>query len=132
MFHLFSPMLTKEFIKFLLVGGLNTLFGYALFALLLALGLYYPWALLIATCIGVLFNFKSTGKLVFKNSDNSLLLRFILLYIFIYLFNLAAIKILDLLIHNLYWSGLLAMGPSAVLSYYCSKKYVFRKQGANT
>jgi putative flippase GtrA len=48
----FAPLL-----RFLLVGVLNTAFGYLLFALLLALGLKVPLALLLATVGGVLFNF---------------------------------------------------------------------------
>jgi putative flippase GtrA len=125
-------MINPQFLKFILVGGLNTLFGYGLFALLLALGLPYPYALFLATCIGVLFNFKSTGKLVFKNSSNALLIRFILLYVFIYLFNLAAIKIFNIFLDNLYWSGMIAMLPSALLSYYFSKKYVFVSKTSKT
>lgn len=121
-------MINTQFLKFILVGGLNSLFGYSLFALLIALGLHYGYALFLATCIGVLFNFKSTGTFVFKNSSNTFLLRFILLYVFIYLFNLAAIKIFNLFLNNLYLSGIISMMLSALLTYYYSKKYVFSKK----
>lgn len=50
---------------FLLVGVMNAAFGYGCFAAFLYLGLHYSLALLLATILGVLFNFKSIGALVF-------------------------------------------------------------------
>ena len=54
-----------KFAKFLLVGVLNTLFGYFLYGSLILIGLDYKYAVLLATIIGVLFNFQTTGRLVF-------------------------------------------------------------------
>ena len=54
-----------KFVRFLLVGVLNTLFGYFSFATLIIIGLDYKLAALLATIIGVLFNFQTTGRLVF-------------------------------------------------------------------
>ena len=54
-----------KFAKFLLVGVLNTLFGYFLYGSLILIGLNYKYAVLLATIIGVLFNFQTTGRLVF-------------------------------------------------------------------
>ena len=68
------------FIKFLAVGVLNTLFGYGIFALLLFIGLHYAVASILATICGVLFNFKTTGTLVFNNNDNRLIFKFISVY----------------------------------------------------
>ena len=55
----------RKFVRFLLVGVLNTLFGYFSFATLIIIGLDYKLAALLATIIGVLFNFQTTGRLVF-------------------------------------------------------------------
>lgn len=68
--------MNKQLVKFLLVGGLNTLFGYAVFAVLISTGLHYTIAVFIGTLIGVLFNFKTTGKLVFDSQDNTLIWKF--------------------------------------------------------
>ena len=59
-----------KFIKFLFVGGVNTVFGYSIFALFLFLGMHYAVATLFATILGILFNFKTTGVIVFNNKDN--------------------------------------------------------------
>ncbi|MHC5824813.1 MAG: GtrA family protein, partial [Nostoc sp.] len=46
--------LSKRFIRFLIVGGINTLFGYSLFALLILLNFHYEIAALISTACGIL------------------------------------------------------------------------------
>ena len=51
---------SKRFMRFILIGIPNTAFGYSLYALLIFLGLRYDLAILIATILGVLFNFKTT------------------------------------------------------------------------
>lgn len=81
-----------ELIRFLFVGGLNALFGYAVFALGLFLGLPPAAALLVATILGVLFNFMTTGRLVFGMSSRRLLPRFCLVYAVVYLANTAALN----------------------------------------
>ena len=62
---------SRRFLHFLLIGALNTAVGYGLFVLFLWLGLHYALAAAFATVLGVLFNFKSTGGLVFKSKDNT-------------------------------------------------------------
>ena len=74
-----------NFIKFILVGILNTIFGYSIFAICNFLGFHYTLSTLITTILGVLFNFKTTGIIVFLNNDNKKLLRFIAVYCFNYI-----------------------------------------------
>lgn len=112
-------------LRFLLVGGLNSLFGYGVFWLMLRLGLHYGAASAIATVLGVLFNFQSTGRLVFKSSDNSRIIRFVLVYVFVYGVNVAALAALLRLGVSAYIGGLLLILPLALLAYYLSARYVF-------
>ena len=89
----------SKLIKFLLVGMINSLFGYTVFSLLIFLKLLdYNIALLIATICGVLFNFKTTGTIVFKNGNNTLIIRFITVYLFIYVINLLFLQIVKWLL----------------------------------
>jgi putative flippase GtrA len=119
------PLLEQRPVRFILVGGLNTVIGYALFALLVATGLNYPYAMMLTTSIGVMVNFKSTGKLVFNNSNNRLLFKFIALYVFIYFFNIMLIRGLDFFFHNVYISGIFSIMAAAVVSYYGNKNFIF-------
>ena len=93
-----------QFVRFLLVGVLNTAFGYALFALFILLGASSAVALAGATILGVAFNFRTIGRLVFNNRDARLLPRFVLSYAVYFLINLACLH------------GLASLGISPLLA----------------
>lgn len=75
-----SKLLKNKIVRFFLVSGLNTAFGYGLFFILIFIGLHYAIAGLVTTILGILFNFKTTGVLVFGNNKNKLILKFIGVY----------------------------------------------------
>ena len=82
-------------LRFVLVGGLNTLFGYGVFFLLVrGIGLGSGLALALATVAGILFNFKSFGTLVFNNTDPRCFGRFFAGYGVLYIVNLTALNAL--------------------------------------
>lgn len=116
----------KQITAFLLVGAINTFFGYSCYACFIFLGMSYPIALLCATILSVLFNFKTMGTLVFKNSNNLLFFKFIAAYLCIYLFNISLVSFLKITHINLYIAGLIAIPPSALLSFILNKGWVFR------
>jgi putative flippase GtrA len=122
----------NTFALFVLVGLLNTLFGYSLFALFVFLGMHYTLAVLLATCLGVLFNFKTTGKIVFKNSNNKLLFKFIIVYAVQYIFNISLIKLFLLISFNTYIAGALATIVCAFSAYLLNKNFVFTKVRVGT
>ena len=115
-----------QFIKFVLVGILNTLFGYGIWALLLYIGLHYAVATVLSTILGVLFNFKTTGYLVFKNKDNKLLWKFIQIYILTTCLSILGLKCAKMADINLYYAGLFLTGIMAIISFLMQKYYVFR------
>ena len=82
----------NEIVRFVFTGVLNTLFGYAVYAALVYTGVAPALALLLATIVGVLFNFVSFGTLAFKRLEARLLPRFLLAYAGIYLFNLLLLE----------------------------------------
>jgi putative flippase GtrA len=112
-------------VRFLIVGGLNTFVGYSIFSLLLWLGLHYSLSSAISTVLGVLFNFKSTGSLVFKSSDNRKILRFVLVYAIVYGVNVAGLAVLLHLGIGAYQGGLVLILPLALLAYCLNARYVF-------
>jgi len=107
------------------VSGINTVFGYGLFALLIYAGLPYPLALLFGTIAGILFNFKTTGLFVFKNSNNSLLFRFFGVYGVTYICNLGGLALFKALGINIYWSGAILLVPIGILAFLLNKTFVF-------
>lgn len=117
----------RRFYVFLVVGGLNTLFGYAMFSMLVWLALPYPLALLLAQVLGVLFNFRTTGRIVFANRDNRLLVKFFGVYALLYLVNLVLLKLLIALDLSVYFASALLILPMALLSFALNKKFVFTR-----
>lgn len=118
---------TRRFLLFLVVGGVNTLFGYAVFCALLYAGLHYAIAGLISTVLGVLFNFITTGGIVFENRDPRLLFRFASGYIFLYGIGIGELRIADLMGWNLYFASASLLLPNAFFSYLINKRYVFSR-----
>lgn len=115
-----------RFANYLLVGGLNTLFGYTVFTVMIWAGLHYTVAIAGSTILGTLFNFKSTGALVFKSRDNSRLVRFLLVYGVVYCVNVLGVGALIRLGVNAYYSGLIMILPLALLAYRLNSQFVFK------
>lgn len=118
--------MNKQLIKFLAVGGLNTLFGYAVFAVLISFGLHYAIAVFIGTILGVLFNFKTTGKLVFDSHDNRLIWKFFGVYGIIYLLNIIGLYCLKKMSVDIYVAGAILIIPMALVSFGLNKRFVFK------
>ncbi|WP_374349181.1 GtrA family protein [Thermomonas sp.] len=117
---------SARFIRFLLVGGLNTAFGYGVFVGCLWLGMHYALAGAISTVLGVLFNFKSTGHLVFRSRGSGKLPHFVSVYAVMYVFGTACVGIFLHFGVPEWQSALILILPSAILSYLLNRRFVFR------
>lgn len=116
-----------KFIRFLVVGGLNTAFGYGMFALFLLMGMSYPWAVLVATMAGVLFNFKSYGVLVFGSHDYRLFFRFVAVYAVCYVVNLLPLAWAEQRGISLFLMGAVIALPMAGLAFLLNRYFVFSR-----
>jgi putative flippase GtrA len=118
--------------RFLLVGCLNTGFGYLSYATFL-LARSPPWvAVSGATLLGCLFNFISYGGLVFGDTSRRLLPRYVIFYVVIGGLNVGFLR-------GLGWAGIgpllgqtLLLPFLAVLGYAGMKTFVFRGQPGPT
>ena len=118
-------LISRQFIKFIFVGMLNTLFGYGCFAFLLYMDMHYSIALLLSTILGVAFNFKTTGTLVFGSHNNRLIFRFIGSYMIIYIINASGIAVLLYAGFPPHLGGAILIVPMAVIAFLLNKKFVF-------
>jgi putative flippase GtrA len=141
----------NKLLRFLLVGLLNTAFGYFLFLFFIWIGLHYSLSLLFSQIIGVLFNYKTTGYIVFENKSNKLLFSFFLVYGFVYLINVLELYFLGKselyeyilsreslqFIHSLPINQdklsdaigqAIVILPNSLLVFYLNKKFVFEKK----
>lgn len=127
--RLFQEKIKLDFIRFILVGGINTLFGYGVYCLLIFFGIPYVWSTLVSQILGVLFNFMTTGTLVFENRDNKLIFKFVSVYILTYFINIGFNRFLQILLtDNKYITGIGATVVSAIFSFFILKYYVYKKK----
>lgn len=120
----FSPTIAK----FLCVGVLNTVVGYAIYAILILLKVPYLAALLIATVAGVTFNYFSIGRLVFKSRGGLIVIvKFIAAYAVVYLVNAAGLELsIKHLQLNPYLGQALCVPPSVLISWVLMNYWVYK------
>ncbi len=116
----------RQFFKFLIVGGVNTLFGYSCYAAFYLFGLS-PWlALLLASFLAVIFNFFTFSRVVFKNYGTGNFIRYIIVFFILYFINKGLLEMIIVSGGNpLYIQAFLAP-VMACLSFVLMKAYVFR------
>ena len=120
---------SEQFVLFLVMGGVNTLFSFSLYSLLLYIGVFYAAAVVISTVCGVLFNFQTFGRVVFKNIQLRLLVPFIGVYVVVCTANIVGLKLLELVgLENKYIAGAVLILPTALLGYVLNKTFVFKKE----
>ena len=112
--------------RFVLVGGVNTAFSYALYAACIFAGAGYAAACAASMLGGILFSYQTTGRLVFRDATRASLGRFAGCYLVVYAFSVAFLKAMDALGVDPYLSGLVVAMPAAVLSFTLLKLLVFR------
>ncbi|MCW2274709.1 putative flippase GtrA [Rhodoblastus acidophilus] len=112
-------------LRFLVVGGLNTAFGYGLYYALLRLSGSAMFALTLGTVLNVLFNFMTTGALVFRRMEGHRLVRYLGVYVLVYLYNAAGLILLLAVKVDPALAGLLLLPGAVVLSYLLNRSFVF-------
>jgi putative flippase GtrA len=118
----------QKIFRFILVGILNTIFGYGFYALLVFAGMKYTLAILFSTIAGIIFNFRTTGVLVFQNKDKRLFLKFLLVYALIYGLNVESAKMLNSLYSmSPYLSQAVILPFLATISYLLNRYFVFKE-----
>ena len=83
-------------------------------------------ASLLSTIFGVLFNFKTTGRLVFENRENRLIFKFIGVYAIIYAINTASLGVFNFFKVDMYLAGATLILPMAIIAFVLNKNLVFK------
>jgi putative flippase GtrA len=118
----------RRMLTFLVVGVLNTVVGYGLFAVLFLTTQSYRVAAVVAYAGGIIFNFFSTGRLVFKSRRVSALLPFVAGYLVILGANLALLEVLVGLGMNALIAQAVSLPLLVVASYLINSRIVFRSR----
>ncbi|WP_201838710.1 GtrA family protein [Microvirga zambiensis] len=117
----------RRFTLFLVAGLLNTAVGYSIYALLIMLSLIPELALLVATGLGLIFNFYSTGKIAFAGATKRYFLRFVAVYGAVYLLNASTLRILIMNGLDPLLSQVMLLPMNVILTFIALRAYVFQE-----
>ena len=126
----FQLIFNNYAVKFISVGILNTVVGYSTFAFLVYFGTPNLGALLISTVLGIVFNYSSYGRFVFKSHGGMFVfMKFIAAYGTVYCFNAICLEQLTGFFNiNPYLSQSMCILPSVGLSWLLLSNLVFKKK----
>ena len=117
---------TSTFVRFLIAGGVNTLFGFLVYSIAILSGLQVWQALLAGILAGLVFNFVTTGGYVFRDLTVRRFSRYAGVYVLIYLVNLGLVVLLSKWIDSVILIQGIITTPMALGSYLLMSKFVFR------
>jgi putative flippase GtrA len=124
-----SLVVRYRFGRFLVVGAFNTLFGYTAFVVLLFSTGNHTLSIVVATAVGVIFNFFTTGRIVFGNRNGWAILPFVLGYAIALLVNVACLDFLVSVGVNAYAAQAACLPVVVAISYLINAYLVFRERG---
>jgi putative flippase GtrA len=113
-------------LRYLAVGALNTVFGYASYAVLVLSGAPLWLAVAGATFLGFLFNFFSYGGIVFGRTSYVLLPRFLAFYVGMGGVNLILLKLLTGIGIGPLWAQAVLFPVLAAIGFVVMRRFVFR------
>jgi putative flippase GtrA len=119
------PAQVVELSSFIATGMLNTCFGYCVYALMVLAGFRPPTALLIATVMGVAFNFFTFGKVVFKRLNWRRVPQFLVIYAVNYLGSIWILSAVQKYIRSPYLAYLVVIPFSVTFLYLALRRFVF-------
>ena len=119
--------MSKQFVKFLLVGALNTIFGFVVYILFALCELSNLMVLIWSYSTAIIFNFYTMGSFVFSDIGVARMPRFIILYATVLIINLKLIEWLSPIYGGRIPAMAIIIMPMACLIYLMQRWFVFRK-----
>lgn len=122
--------LSSQIKRFVLTGGVNTVFGYLVYAFgILVLSLSYFWAVVLSYVIGVSFSYVMFRAFVFTSGERGWrsYARFIPTYVLLLAINIIALHVLvDLAGWNKLAAQAVIVPCCAALSFVINRIFVFK------
>ncbi len=122
-----KALLSHTLVRFLIAGGVNTVFGLLVYSAL-ALTALPTWAVLVLTNLfGMGFNFATTGGVVFRDLSLGRLPRFACCYGLVVLIYWVAIKVLSPMTGGRIGAMAVVIVPMTALTYLLQSRFVFSR-----
>jgi putative flippase GtrA len=116
---------SNRLMRFLVAGGINTLFGFAVYSFCIVAGMAVWLALLVGMLSGTVFNFITTGGYVFRELSLVRFPRFVICYFLVYGINFMLIELISIWLNSKILSQAIITFPLALLSYFLMVRFVF-------
>jgi putative flippase GtrA len=123
---MYGALFDKRVVRFLLVGALNSAFGFFVFSATVWFGQGTVTALLAGNAAGLVFNFFSTGGLVFRTMALQRLPKFVACYASMLLINYGLLEVLTPLVNSKIAAQAMLTLPMAALAYAIMTLWVYR------
>lgn len=121
---------SAQFIRFVIVGTVNTAVGYLIFLAALAVCPSTLSALVVSTILAVAFNFVSHGHYVFRSVELRRVWRFCLTYGLVFAYNAVGLRLLEQCAIAPQIGGLLLLPGAVLISYALNSRFVFLSRPA--
>lgn len=121
----------NKFFRFLIAGGINTLFSYCCFAILMFLFQNKELAVTLNLLIAVFFNYNMSARFVFQEREMSVrqIIKFYLVYLATYPLNLLHLHVtVDIWNWNVYISQLVTLLYMPLINFTLQKLLIFRNK----
>jgi len=115
----------SRFLRFLVAGGVNALFGFSVYCVFILAGTEVWLALLAGMLLGTVFNFFTTGGYVFREISLARFPCFVICYLLVYGINLMLIELSSTWLSNKILAQAIFTAPMAMLSYFVMARFVF-------
>lgn len=122
----------NRWLRFLVAGGINTLFGFIVYSLAIAFGAPVWLAVLIGLVCGTIFNFITTGGYVFRDLKPARIPPFLACYGFVYVLNLKLLYWVSLWVVSPIVAQAIITGPIALFAYVVMDRFVFVRRRPNS
>ena len=116
-------------VRFLFVGVLNTIFGYAVYALFIYLKMHYFLAQLLSSIVAIAHSYLWNKYFTFRSPGRSAseIIRFVSVYAVSYLLNMGILFVsIEFFKWNAYFAGFICLFVTTVISYVGHKNISFR------
>lgn len=112
--------------RYLLIGGINTIFAISSSFILIYIGLSAILAQLLANILSLFFNYHTYSNYLFKDRNGSIV-KFLINHIANYLLSACILKVLLYIIKNPYLATFLTLLVTIIINYMVLKNIVFKK-----
>jgi len=125
MFQLLKIVYDIKIIRFIFIGGLNTVYGITLYFSLIFFGAGYTMSLILLHTTAPLINYFTYKHFLYRDKKGNIYLYY-LMSLSLFFINYILINLLLSINFNEYFSGLISILSTSFITFYIQKKVIYK------